>query len=179
MDWFRTYQDGILRGSLSQANEIVQLIWVKLLAIENETRARDGWLHYAPGQPMTHTYLAEVCSISVDWLEEALQVFLGDYDDNGRPRIKIADDGDIFLMNWEHYQAKPPRVVAKEIAIEKAKRTGKSREAATAGIMRAVNELNITKEEIKKIVSERKDGGINQDSPETKAALDNLKGGKQ
>ena len=119
MEWFRAWNDGILRGSLARTSEVIQLIWIKLIAIENETRARDGWLHFAPGQPMTREYLAQVCGVSVDWLEEALRMFLGDMDNHGRARIKInPDDGDIFLMNWEHYQAVPGRRNQEDRSVE-------------------------------------------------------------
>jgi len=106
MEWFKLWNDGVLRGSLSRADDVIQLIWVKLLAVENETRARDGWLHYAPGKPMDHVYLATVCGVSLDWFEEALRQFQNDLDQEGHPRIVIAKDGDIFLRNWDHYQAR-------------------------------------------------------------------------
>ena len=158
MEWFRAWNDGILRGSLSRTNEIIQLIWLKLIAIENETRARDGWLHFAPGQPMTHEYLAQVCGVSVDWIEEALRVFLGDIDNNGRPRIKIEgtfEDGDIFLMNWEHYQSPSANLRAKEVVIEKAKRTSKTKDAVAIGMVRVVNRLDITSRKLDKQVDQR------------------------
>lgn len=114
MEWFKAYQDGLLRGSLCSANNTTQLIWVKLLAIENETRLRDGWLHYAPGKPMTREYIAMVCQVTIEELEEALREFSGDLDRAGHPRIEIAKDGDIFIKNWEKYQAKPVKATQLE-----------------------------------------------------------------
>jgi len=142
MEWFKTYQDGVLRGSLATANNTTQLIWVKLLAIQNETRLRDGWLHYSPGRPMPREYLAMVCQVTLEELEVAIKEFLGDLDKDGHSRIEVAPDGDIFIKNWEKYQAKPEKVIAKEIAREKAKKTKKRQEIAITRLIEAVNMQN-------------------------------------
>lgn len=105
MDWFKAYQDGILRGSLATTSHTTQLIWLKLLAVHNETRLRDGWLHYKPGTPIPKEYLATVCNVTTEEFEAALAEFLKDFDQDGHARIEIADDGDIFIKNWEKYQA--------------------------------------------------------------------------
>lgn len=142
MEWFKAFQDGILRGSLCATNKTTQLIWIKLLAIENETRLRDGWLHYAPGRPMTREYLAMVCQVTVEELEEALREFQSDFDRGGHPRIEIAETGEIFIKNWEKYQAKPERIVAKEVAQEKARQTRQEKEDNVIALARQVRELN-------------------------------------
>jgi len=142
MDWYKAFQDGILRGSLSEAKYSTQIIWIKLLGIENETRLRDGWLHYAPGKPMTREYLAMVCHVTIDELNDALKDFLGDLDRQGFPRIEIAPDGDIFIKNWEKYQAKPDKLIAKEVAVGRAKETKQRNKTTLDALVVAVNELN-------------------------------------
>lgn len=142
MDWFKTYQDGILRGSLSEVSETTQLIWLKLLAIENETRLRDGWLHYSPGRPMTREYLAMVCHVSIESFNLAIQDFLGDVDRDGCARVEIGPDGDIFIKNWEKYQAKPEKTIAQKVAIEKGKETKRRQQTIMDGLMRQLNQLN-------------------------------------
>lgn len=142
MDWFKAYQDGLLRGSLCATDNTTQLVWMKLLAVENETRLRDGWLHYAPGRPMTREYLAMVCQVTVVELELALQEFLCDLDREGHPRIEINAEGEIFIKNWEKYQAKPEKAIAKEQSIEKASETRRLKEQAIETLASAVNQLN-------------------------------------
>ena len=143
MDWFKTYQDGILRGSLATTDRTTQLIWIKLLAVGNETRQRDGWLHFAAGIPMSRDYLASVCMVTTEELDEALRQFQGDLDRNGRPRIEIGADGDIYIKNWEKYQAKPPNVIAGQTAAEKAKETKKQRQAQTDRIEQLLYNINM------------------------------------
>ena len=144
MAWFKLHTRGVLRGSLEGYDAVIQLIWIKLLAIESETKTRDGWLHYAPGNPMSHERLASECGVSLDWFEEALGVFRKELDAvTGNPRIVEAANGDIYLTNWEYYQAKSDKAIAKEVAIEKAKRTGKTKGDVTAGLLRAANKINI------------------------------------
>lgn len=143
MDWFKVHSAGILRGSLAGSSHTIQIVWIKLLAIVNESRTRDGWLHFAPGQPMPHEFIATNCRVSVQELEEALQAFQNDKDNGGRPRIEITPDGDIYLKNWEQYQGKPARVVAKELGIESAKRSRRTKNIADMSLLRAVNQLNV------------------------------------
>jgi len=149
MEWFKTYQDGVLRGSLATTNNTTQLIWVKLLAIQNETRLRDGWLHYSPGRPMPREYLAMVCNVTLEELDLAIKEFQGDLDKDGHSRIDIAPDGDIFIKNWEKYQAKPEKTVAKEIAREKARETKHRQEVATNRLIEVTNLLNARLKKIK------------------------------
>jgi hypothetical protein len=142
MEWFKTYQDGVLRGSLSTTNNTTQLIWLKFLAIENETRLRDGWLHYAKGKPMSREYLATVCNVTVEELNVAITEFLGDIDKDGHARIEI-DNGDIYIKNWEKYQARAEKVIKKQAAIDKAKNTKRGIETATKALLTAANTANI------------------------------------
>jgi hypothetical protein len=149
MDWFKTYQDGILRGSLSDTDHVTQLIWIKLLAIENETRQRDGWLHYQVGKPMSREYIAMVCGVTPKQLNDALEQYLGDRDKDGHSRIEIAADGDIFIKNWDKYQSKPEKLIAKEIAIAKAKETKSRNNTVIDRCMELVNKLNEKSQEYK------------------------------
>lgn len=106
MPFYKVYSDGILRGSLADADNTVQLIWLKLLAIANETKNRDGYLRYSEGHPYSFNYIAETCHVSVDELQKALDLFNKDIRDN-IPRISIVADGSIKLNNFLKYQKKP------------------------------------------------------------------------
>jgi len=108
MPFFKAYSEGILRGSLAYADETIQLIWIKLLAIANETRDRDGYLRYSEGHPYSKEYIAEMCHVTVRVLNKSLEEFSKDIRDN-TPRITIAKDGSIKLSNFIKYQAKPER----------------------------------------------------------------------
>jgi hypothetical protein len=108
MPFFKAYSEGILRGSLAYANETTQLIWIKLLAIANETRERDGYLRYSEGHPYSKDYIAEMCHVPISKLNKALDEFFKDTRNN-IPRIVIANDGSFKLSNFIKYQAKPER----------------------------------------------------------------------
>ena len=108
MPFFKAYSEGILRGSLAYSDETTQLIWIKLLAIANETRDRDGYLRYSEGHPYTKEYIAEMCHVSVKVLTKSLDQFSKDIRNN-IPRIVTASDGSIKLSNFIKYQAKPER----------------------------------------------------------------------
>lgn len=104
MDWLKLNSKGILRGSLATADNDSQLIWIKLLAMANETRDRDGYLRFAEGKPYTHEFIAQVCHVTLDELEYALGLYELDVR-NGVSRIQYANDGSIFLTNWKKYQS--------------------------------------------------------------------------
>jgi hypothetical protein len=108
MPFFKAYSEGILRGSLSSSDDTIQLIWIKLLAMANETRDRDGYLRYKKGSPYTNKYIATVCHVTIDELEVALREFKNDIRD-GIPRICYAEDRSIFISNFKKYQDKPER----------------------------------------------------------------------
>ena len=115
MAWFKLHTRGVLRGSLEGYDAVIQLIWIKLLAIESETKTRDGWLHFALDNPMSHQRLASECGVSLDWFEEALEVFRKEIDAvTGKPRIIEAVNGDIYLSNWEYYQARSDKGADKD-----------------------------------------------------------------
>lgn len=110
MDWFKVYSRGILRGSLSQSSDIIQLTWIKLLALENETKFRNGRLEYATNKPYSLEYIAMNCGIDKGLLEGILEEYKEDVNpENGTARIKIDDDGTITLNNWERYQVSRER----------------------------------------------------------------------
>lgn len=110
MDWFKVYSKGILRGSLSQSKDIVQLTWIKLLALENETKFRNGRLEYGPGKPYSLDYIAMNCGIEKELLEGILEEYKEDVNpEDGSPRITVDMDGTIILNNWEKYQVSRER----------------------------------------------------------------------
>jgi hypothetical protein len=104
-DWFKAHSNGILRGSLATSDWYIQLIWVKLLAIESETHLRDGCLHFKPGTPMSREYLASQCMVDIEHFNRAIDEYLSDYSPNGEQRITILPDGTIRINNWSLYQA--------------------------------------------------------------------------
>jgi len=112
VDWLKLNSKGILRGSLAISPNTTQLVWIKFLAMANETRNRDGFLHYAEGRPYSRSYIAETCNVSMEALDEAINEFLIDIRD-GISRIQIAEDGTIFLTNFNSYQ-EPPEGKGKE-----------------------------------------------------------------
>jgi hypothetical protein len=106
MDWLKLNSMGILRGSLSNADNVTQLIWIKILAMANETRDRDGYLRYREGKPYSNEYIAQVCNVTIGELITAFDDFMDDVRD-GKPRIEYAEDNSIHLTNWAKYQNKP------------------------------------------------------------------------
>lgn len=107
MDWLKLNSKGILRGSMAASDNVTQLIWIKFLAMANETRDRDGYLRYAPGHPYSIEYIAEVCHVGVNEVQIAVDDFMDDVRD-GMPRVEYTDDGSLKLNNWHKYQDAPP-----------------------------------------------------------------------
>jgi hypothetical protein len=108
MDWFATHSAGILRGSLSKAPDLIQLIWIKLMAMANEAKdPLSGRLEFAKGQPYDRPYIATICMKPEAELDAALEEFQKDISSDGKtPRITIEPDGTIVLNNWTKYQPK-------------------------------------------------------------------------
>jgi len=106
VDWLKLNSRGILRGSLSSSDNVTQLVWIKLLAMANETRDRDGYLRFKEGSPYTLGYIATTCGVSQNELEIAIDDFMDDVRD-GVPRVEYAPDGSLKLNNWRYYQSKP------------------------------------------------------------------------
>jgi hypothetical protein len=104
VDWLKLNSKGILRGSLSTTDNTTQLIWIKLLAMANETRDRDGCLRYAIGKPYSHDYIAQVCNVTINELYIAIDDYMDDIRD-GKPRVEYAEDGSLKLNNWLKYQS--------------------------------------------------------------------------
>lgn len=106
MPFYKVYSEGVLRGSLANAEDSTQLIWLKLLAMANETRDRDGYLRFGIGRPYKESFIIETCNTTPEKYHMAIEDFLGDIRD-GQPRIQILEDGTIFITNFKHYQDKP------------------------------------------------------------------------
>jgi hypothetical protein len=107
MDWFATWSAGILRGSLSEAPDSIQLIWLKLMAMANEAKdPLSGRLEFAKGKPYSLDYIATICLKPIGELETALEEFQKDISKDGTPRITIEPDGTVVLNNWARHQPK-------------------------------------------------------------------------
>ena len=106
MPYFKAYSEGILRGSLADTEPLTQLIWIKMLAVANETRDRDGYLWFKKGRPYTRSFISSTINVTEEQLEKAISEYLNDIRD-GLPRVQILEDGTIYLTNFSKYQAKP------------------------------------------------------------------------
>jgi len=105
MDWFRAYSSGILRGSLSDASDEIQIIWIKILAMESETKNRDGCLRFCEGKPYTDEYIATICLKPVQAIKYAIAAFEKDIDRKTKlPRVSREVDGSLRLNKWLIYQ---------------------------------------------------------------------------
>ena len=58
MEWVKIWTNGILRGSLSQSKDVVQLVWIKLLCLMQESKFRNGRFEFAPGKPYPINFIA-------------------------------------------------------------------------------------------------------------------------
>lgn len=145
MDWLKLDSKGILRGSLAESNKTSQLIWIKLLAMANETRDRDGYLRYKVGKPYTLEFIAQVCNVTMPELEKAIDLFKEDVRE-GHSRVEFDEDKSLYLYNWKKYQSKPEKTIAKQIAIDKAKKTKKATENMLTSLRRIANDLNAKEE---------------------------------
>jgi len=104
VEWFKAWPNGILRGSLSKADDSIQLIWIKMLSIASETHTRNGRLEFRQGKPMSKSYLVNYMCTTMPKLTRALEAFKNDFDPNGVPRITIEEDSTIVITKWEYYQ---------------------------------------------------------------------------
>lgn len=143
MEWLKLTSKGILRGSLAQSTDVVQLVWIKLLCLMNETKFRNGRFEYVTGKPYTLDYLAMNCGVTLPILEGCLCEFEEDINpDTNEPRIKYDDDGTLILVNWWQYQSKPEKIVAQEIAKAKAKETKRRQGLVADALLQAMNTMN-------------------------------------
>jgi hypothetical protein len=106
MEWFVAHSAGILRGSMVNADDTTQLIWIKYMAMANEAKDPDsGRLEFAKGQPYPIEYIAMICRKTVDEVLLAEEHFMADLNRDGvTPRVMIEEDGTRVLSNWKHYQ---------------------------------------------------------------------------
>lgn len=106
MDWLKLTSNGILRGSLAQSRDVVQLTWIKLLALMNETHFRNGRFEYAMGKPYSLDFIAMSCGITRPILEGCIAEYQEDINPNdGLPRVYF-DSETLVLTNWAKYQDK-------------------------------------------------------------------------
>lgn len=109
MDWLKLNSNGILRGSLANSTETIQLTWIKLLALMSETHLRNGRFEYARNKPYSLKFIASSCGVSKKTLENCLIEYEADVNpETNLPRIQW-DNGTLILTNWLNYQAKPLR----------------------------------------------------------------------
>jgi hypothetical protein len=136
VEWFKTWSNGILRGSLCTAEDSTQLIWIKLLATANETHFRNGRLEFRKGKPMTPKFLISYLNTTPDKFNKALKSFINDIDPEGIHRITIEPDGTIVINKWDFYQTDKRQKEQKEPMTPEQKRgmlrTGVNQDPDTA-----------------------------------------------
>ena len=109
MEWFAVQSSGILRGSLCNADDTVQLIWVKYMAMANEAHNPDnGRLEFKKGDPYPVDYLATQCRKTAEEVVKAEKEFMADLNrsDGVTPRLIIEPDGTRILSNWGRKQGR-------------------------------------------------------------------------
>ena len=105
MEWLKLTSRGILRGSLSHSTDVIQLVWIKLICLMNETKFRNGRFEYAPGKPMGLDFIASNCGVTQTILEGCLAEYEEDINpETKEPRIKYDGESTLVLTNWELYQ---------------------------------------------------------------------------
>lgn len=169
MDWLKLNSKGILRGSLARADIATQLIWIKFLALANETRDRDGYLRYKEGQPYSLEYIAMVCNVTKEQLDIAIDDFIDDIRD-GHQRIEFAPDGSIKLNNWLKYQNQPPEKEASPRIIKSASEL----EAITRKNVRRMPD--VATDELIKVTEEK--AHVNDINNQIEAIKDRVRGNK-
>lgn len=107
--WFKLDSKGWLDGSIRiQMTPDQRSVWADLLALANECRLRDGTLRFAEGLPMDRQWIADRLKISIELLNETIDVCVNDKNRNdNKHRIEIWNDGTIQIVNWEQYQEVP------------------------------------------------------------------------
>jgi hypothetical protein len=107
MEWFAAYSSGILRGSMSNADDTTQIIWIKYMAMANEAHdPYSGRLEFKKGDPYPIDYLAMQCRKNRDEILLAEKEFMADINksDGVTPRLTIEPDGTRVLSNWINKQ---------------------------------------------------------------------------
>lgn len=107
-DWIKLYTTKWLFGSGRTMSPDKRGVWTDLLALAAECKLRDGILRFDIGQPMSRDYITGILQIPRDLLDVCLEAFAHDINtDDGKPRIKIWEDGTIELTNFSKYQDVP------------------------------------------------------------------------
>lgn len=113
MEWFAVYSSGILRGSMCNADDTTQIIWVKYLAMANEAHdPNSGRLEFKKGDPYPIEYIATQCRKTVDDIIKAEHEFMADINksDGLTPRLIIEPDGTRVLSNWSIKQNRKNKI---------------------------------------------------------------------
>ena len=143
MEWIKLYTRKWLWGSGRNMTPDKRGVWVDLLALAAEAKMRDGTLRFDAGQPMSRQWIAGTLMLDPHFLDVCLVAFKADINtDDGQPRITIWEDGTIQITNWDKFQNKPEKTIAREIAIEKAKATNRRKDAVLDRLVELVNRLN-------------------------------------
>jgi hypothetical protein len=121
LDWLKLSSNGILRGSLANSPDCIQLTWIKMLALMSETHFRNGRFEYAQGKPYSLEFIAMNCGISIRQLKECLKEYENDINPNTNiPRIQW-DKETLIITNWMSYQSKPePKHIPLSVESKKA-----------------------------------------------------------
>ena len=154
MQWIKLWTQGWIFGSGRTMTPEKRGVWVDLLALAGEAKFRDGTLRFEVDKPMTKEWIANTLMLEMETLEACLVAFKSDINaDDGQPRINIWEDGTIEITNWEKYQGKPEQLVAKQVAIEKAKETKQRQKTATDKLIQITNQLTIAMRKQQPIVA--------------------------
>jgi hypothetical protein len=93
------YSSDILRGLLSGESDEVQLLWIKYLAIANETEHRNGRLEYSKGKPYPIEFIASMCRKSISDIKRIEGMLVS----GDKPRLFIEPDGTRVIIEWGKY----------------------------------------------------------------------------
>jgi len=105
VDWLKLHSKRWIFGTNRVLSSGHRGIWADLLALANMTKFRDGTLRHDANIPMTKEYICSILQIPLRELESSLEVFTAEVGDNGKPRVRIWDNGTIELTNFVEYQA--------------------------------------------------------------------------
>jgi len=149
--WFKLTTMGILRGSLSQSKDVIQLVWIKLLCLMSESKLRNGRFEFAAGKPYSLDFLAISCGVSREILEGCLCEYEEDINpDTNEPRISREPDGTVVLNNWVAYQKRKDEEQSTQSVDVLVTPPSRPRQPETPKYAHMVKGEEETKEEVKR-----------------------------